>query len=31
MRCMRISVSGWMTTAQDVDRVVEAVRSVLEQ
>jgi len=29
MRCMRISVSGWMTTAQDVDRVVEAVRRVL--
>jgi glutamate/tyrosine decarboxylase-like PLP-dependent enzyme len=29
MRCMRISVSGWMTTTQDVDRVVEAVRRVL--
>ena len=31
MRCMRISVSGWMTTADDVDRVVDAVRRVLEQ
>ena len=29
MRCMRISVSGWMTTAEDVDRVVDAVRGVL--
>jgi glutamate/tyrosine decarboxylase-like PLP-dependent enzyme len=31
MRCMRISVSGWMTTADDVDRVVGAVRGVLER
>ena len=29
MRCMRISVSSWMTTAEDVDRVVEAVRRSL--
>lgn len=31
MRCMRISVSGWMTTEADVDRVVAAVRLVLER
>jgi glutamate/tyrosine decarboxylase-like PLP-dependent enzyme len=31
MRCMRISVSGWMTTEADVDRVVAAVRQVLER
>jgi glutamate/tyrosine decarboxylase-like PLP-dependent enzyme len=29
MRCMRISVSGWMTTERDVERAVEAVRRVL--
>jgi glutamate/tyrosine decarboxylase-like PLP-dependent enzyme len=29
MRCMRISVSGWMTTADDVDRTVDAVRRCL--
>jgi glutamate/tyrosine decarboxylase-like PLP-dependent enzyme len=29
MRCMRVSVSSWMTTARDVDRAVEAVRRVL--
>jgi hypothetical protein len=28
---MRISVSGWVTTAADVDRVVEAVRRVLTE
>jgi glutamate/tyrosine decarboxylase-like PLP-dependent enzyme len=31
MRCMRISVSGWMTTAADVDRVVQCVRDVLRR
>jgi len=30
MRCMRMSVSGWMTTANDVDRAVAAVRRCLE-
>lgn len=29
MRCMRISVSSWMTTAQDVERALEAVGRVL--
>jgi glutamate/tyrosine decarboxylase-like PLP-dependent enzyme len=29
MRCMRISVSGWLTTAADVDRTVNAVRECL--
>jgi hypothetical protein len=29
MRCMRISVSGWMTGARDVDRAVGAVRREL--
>ncbi|HEY4132100.1 MAG TPA: pyridoxal-dependent decarboxylase [Gemmatimonadaceae bacterium] len=28
-RCMRVSVSSWRTTARDVDRAVEATRSVL--
>lgn len=31
MRCMRISVCSWMTTEEDVDRAVEAVRRVLAQ
>jgi hypothetical protein len=30
-RCMRISVSSWMTTSRDVDRAVDAVRRVLER
>jgi glutamate/tyrosine decarboxylase-like PLP-dependent enzyme len=29
MRCMRVSVSSWRTTEQDVDRAVEAARKVL--
>ena len=31
MRCMRISVCSWMTTEEDVDRTVDAVRRVLAQ
>jgi len=29
MRCMRVSVSSWRTTTQDVDRAVEAAERVL--
>jgi glutamate/tyrosine decarboxylase-like PLP-dependent enzyme len=29
MRCMRVSVSSWRTTEQDVDRAVAAARKVL--
>jgi hypothetical protein len=29
MRCMRISVSSWMTTAHDVERALGAVDRVL--
>lgn len=29
-RAMRISVSNWRTTAQDIDRTISAVRSVLQ-
>ena len=29
IRCMRVSVSGWRTTASDVDRAVEAATRVL--
>ncbi len=31
MRCMRVSVSSWRTTAGDVDRAVAAARRVLSQ
>ena len=31
MRCMRISVSSWKTTDQDVDRAVAAAARVLER
>jgi glutamate/tyrosine decarboxylase-like PLP-dependent enzyme len=30
-RVMRISVSGWQTTDEDVDRVIRAVESVLQR
>jgi glutamate/tyrosine decarboxylase-like PLP-dependent enzyme len=29
LRCMRVSVSSWRTTAQDVDRAVAAAAKVL--
>jgi hypothetical protein len=30
MRCMRVSVSSWRTTASDVDRAVAAAERALE-
>ncbi len=30
-RCMRVSVSGWRTNEEDVNRTVEAIRSALSQ
>lgn len=30
VRCMRVSVSNWRTTAHDIDRVLAAVRAALE-
>ena len=30
-RCMRVSVCNWRTSEADVDRVVAAMRSVLER
>jgi hypothetical protein len=30
MRLMRISVSGWSTTEEDVDRSIEAVLAAVE-
>jgi hypothetical protein len=29
-RCMRVSVSSWRTTAEDIDRAVAATKRVLE-
>jgi len=29
MRCMRVSVSSWRTTSEDVDRAVAAAERVL--
>jgi glutamate/tyrosine decarboxylase-like PLP-dependent enzyme len=31
MRCMRVSVSNWITTPADVERTIEAVRRVLSR
>jgi glutamate/tyrosine decarboxylase-like PLP-dependent enzyme len=31
LRCMRVSVCGWQTTDEDVDRAVKAIESALLQ
>ena len=31
LRCMRVSVSSWRTTAEDVDRAVAAASRALEE